>query len=86
VLIVHTIIYKGVLVNLKKEGLPKKNISSREILQILSEDGWYIVRIEGDHYQLKHPVKKGLVTVKHPTKTLDKKLIHWIYQQAGLHN
>lgn len=71
---------------MKERELPKKNISSREMLQILFADGWYIVRIEGDHYQLKHHTKQGLVTVKHPTKTLDKKLIHWIYQQAGFGN
>ncbi len=35
----------------------------REIIELLEEDGWYIVAIEGSHRQFKHPVKRGKVTV-----------------------
>ncbi|WP_196595444.1 MULTISPECIES: type II toxin-antitoxin system HicA family toxin [Pectinatus] len=61
-----------------------KGYSSREILKILLADGWYIVRTRGDHRQLKHPTKKGLVTVQHPKKDLDPKVIKSILKQAGL--
>lgn len=61
-----------------------KSYSSREILQILIADGWYIARTRGDHHQLKHPVKKGLTTVQHPKKDLDPKVVRSIFKQAGL--
>ncbi len=61
-----------------------KGYSSREILKMLLADGWYIVRTRGDHRQLKHPTKKGLVTVQHPKKDLDPKVIKSILKQAGL--
>lgn len=35
----------------------------RDILRILKEDGWVLVRIKGSHHFLKHPVKKNGVTV-----------------------
>lgn len=47
-------------------------------------DGWYVVRVRGDHHQLKHSTKKGLVTIQHPKKDLDPKVIKSILKQAGL--
>ncbi len=35
----------------------------RNILKLLAEDGWKVVRTRGSHQQMKHPVKKGTVTV-----------------------
>lgn len=61
-----------------------KSYSSREVMQILKDDGWYIVNTEGSHYQLKHPTKKGRVTVIHPTKDYDIKTLKTIFKQAGL--
>jgi len=61
-----------------------KPCSSKEILKRLREDGWEIVRTRGDHYQLKHPYKKGLVTVPHPKKDLPPGTIKSILKQAGL--
>ena len=46
--------------------------SSKEVLRLLHEDGWYEVDKEGSHLQLKHPNKLGKVTVIHPTKDLKK--------------
>ena len=34
-----------------------------EIIKIIEEDGWYIVRQRGSHRQYKHRFKKGLVTI-----------------------
>jgi len=61
-----------------------KSYSSRKILQILFDDGWYIVRTRGDHHQLKHPTKPGLTTVQYPPKNFDPKVVHSILKQAGL--
>ncbi len=38
-------------------------MTSKEILKILHTDGWREVAQKGSHRQLKHPVKKGKVTV-----------------------
>ena len=35
----------------------------RDILKLLADDGWTVVRTRGSHRQLKHPMKKGTVTV-----------------------
>ena len=58
--------------------------SSKEILQLLHDDGWYEVDKEGSHLQLKHPNKLGKVTVIHPTKDLKKTTYFSILKQAGL--
>lgn len=61
-----------------------KSYSSREILKILGNDGWYIVRVKGDHHQFKHNSKKGTVTVPHPKKNIPVKTVKSIFKQAGV--
>lgn len=62
----------------------KKSYSSREVIKILKENGWYLARVDGDHYQFKHPTIRQLVTVQHPVKDLDIKNIKSIERQSGL--
>ena len=33
----------------------------RDIIKLLTSDGWYLVAQKGSHQQFKHPVKKGKV-------------------------
>ena len=61
-----------------------KSYSSSEIIRLLKEDGWYHVRTHGDHWQYKHAVKKGTVTVTHPKKDLNKDDLKSIERQSGL--
>ncbi len=35
----------------------------RDMLRVLKDDGWVVVRTRGSHRQLKHAVKSGTVTV-----------------------
>jgi predicted RNA binding protein YcfA (HicA-like mRNA interferase family) len=35
----------------------------REVLRVLHQDGWQVVRTTGSHRQLRHPVKPGTVTI-----------------------
>lgn len=35
----------------------------KEIIKIIENDGWFIVRQKGSHRQYKHPTKQGLVTI-----------------------
>lgn len=61
-----------------------KSYSSKEIIQILAEDGWYHVATEGDHHHFKHPTQKGKVTVTHPKKDVPIKTVKSIFKQAGI--
>jgi predicted RNA binding protein YcfA (HicA-like mRNA interferase family) len=62
----------------------KLTLSSIEILQKLSNDGWIIKNQRGSHVQLIHPIKKGKITIPHPKKDLPKKTVKSILKQAGL--
>lgn len=59
-------------------------MKSRDVISMLEEDGWFLVRVKGDHHQFKHPTKPGLVTVAHPTKDVPKGTLNSIKKQAGL--
>lgn len=61
-----------------------KSYSSSEVIKMLKDDGWYLDRIKGDHYQYKHADKKGTVTVQHPVKDLDKNVLKSIERQSGI--
>lgn len=59
--------------------------SSREVIKIITADGWYEIKANGgSHRQFKHPTKKGRVTVPHPKKDLDELTVKSIMRQAGL--
>ena len=59
-------------------------MDSRELLRVLKDDGWEVVATKGSHHQLKHPIKKGRVTLPHPKKDLPIGTIRSIKRQAGL--
>ncbi len=61
-----------------------KRYKVSEVLKMLKADGWYLSSQKGSHRQLKHPVKKGKVTVnKRPNETLDQEILNSIFKQAG---
>ncbi len=61
-----------------------KRYKVREILNLLKEDGWYMARQKGSHRQLKHPLKKGTVTVAgKPSEVIPQKNLNSIFKQAG---
>lgn len=59
-------------------------MSSKDLMKLLKQNGWYLDRVKGSHYQFKHPTKKGLVTLPHPRKNLPQKTVESIFRQAGL--
>jgi len=61
-----------------------KVYTSREIIQLLKQDGWREVRVTGSHHHFKHAEKKGIVTVPHPKKQIGKGLLNSILKQAKL--
>ena len=63
----------------------RRALKVREIVRIIEEDGWYLVRTRGSHRQFKHSVKSGLVTVAgHPNDDLAPGTVNNILKQAGL--
>lgn len=61
-----------------------KSYSSRELIKILKNDGWYEVGCMGDHHQFKHPTKKGRVTITHPVKDIPVGTLKSISKQANI--
>ncbi|MBK8159101.1 MAG: type II toxin-antitoxin system HicA family toxin [Rhodospirillaceae bacterium] len=61
-----------------------KIYSSRELIKLLTADGWQHVRTTGDHHHFQHPTKVGTVTVPHPKKTLKRGTQNAILKAAGL--
>lgn len=61
-----------------------KSYSSKEIIKIIQQDGWYEVRVDGSHHHFRHNKKKGTTTVPHPKKDLPEKTIKSIFKQAGI--
>jgi predicted RNA binding protein YcfA (HicA-like mRNA interferase family) len=56
----------------------------REVIKLLRSDGWFVYEQNGSHLQLKHPVKKGRVTVPNHTGDLKAGTLHSVLKQAGL--
>lgn len=57
----------------------------RDIIRILTEDGWYLDRIRGSHRQFKHPSKKGTVTVVGKESIdMEAGLQHNVFKQAQI--
>ena len=57
----------------------------RDILRLLTEDGWYLDRVRGSHHQYKHPIKREVVTVAgQPGDDVPRPMVNSILKQAGL--
>jgi predicted RNA binding protein YcfA (HicA-like mRNA interferase family) len=57
----------------------------REVIKLIEKDGWYLMRVKGDHRQYKHPSKKGLVTISgHFNEDIAKGTLNSMLKQAGL--
>jgi predicted RNA binding protein YcfA (HicA-like mRNA interferase family) len=58
--------------------------SSRDVIRLLTRDGWYEVGQTGSHKHFKHPTKKGKVTVPHPKRSLPLGTLRSIEKQSGV--
>lgn len=62
-----------------------KTVKISTILSVLKRDGWEVVRQKGSHRQLKHPNKKGTVTVNgKPSDDVCGFLLRSIQEQADV--
>ncbi len=56
-----------------------------ELLRLLKSDGWFVVRQEGSHMMMRHPVKKGqLVVPNHGSKDVKKGLLAVLLKMADI--
>lgn len=58
-------------------------MSSSDVIGLLEQDGWQLVRTKGSHWQFKHPDRPDRVTVPHPKKDLSLGTIRSIECQSG---
>jgi predicted RNA binding protein YcfA (HicA-like mRNA interferase family) len=57
----------------------------RAVLRLLKDDGWVEIARRGSHRQLKHPRKKGRVTLPgKPSDELAPGTLNSIFKQASL--
>ena len=57
----------------------------KDIIKMLEDNGWLLVRTRGSHKQYKHFTKKGLVTIAGKSSDeLAKGTLNSILKQAGL--
>ncbi|MCD5407135.1 MAG: type II toxin-antitoxin system HicA family toxin [Desulfotomaculum sp.] len=56
----------------------------KELIKKLKAEGWYIDRIQGSHYILKHPNKLGRPVIPYHNKDLKSGTLNNILKQAGL--
>ncbi|MDH4218560.1 MAG: type II toxin-antitoxin system HicA family toxin [Nitrospirota bacterium] len=57
----------------------------KEVIKIVEQDGWFMVRRRGSHRQFKHNNKQGIITIAgHPNDDLAKGTLNSILKQASL--
>ncbi|MGE0405683.1 MAG: type II toxin-antitoxin system HicA family toxin [Candidatus Korobacteraceae bacterium] len=60
-------------------------MKTRDVIKLVEEDGWRLLRTRGSHRQYGHSVKKGLVTIAgHPSDEMPRKTLRSVLRQAGL--
>jgi predicted RNA binding protein YcfA (HicA-like mRNA interferase family) len=60
-------------------------VKFREVLQLLQDDGWFLVTQRGSHQQFRHPTKPGKVTVAgKPGLDVPHRTLRSILKQSGL--
>ena len=58
--------------------------SSKELIRIITKDGWYLIGAKGSHHKFRHPFKPGLVVVPHPSKNVHPGTASQILKIAGI--
>jgi predicted RNA binding protein YcfA (HicA-like mRNA interferase family) len=60
-------------------------VKVREVIRLIEQDGWYVVRQRGSHRQFKHHQKRGVVTIAgHPGVDMPRGTLNSVLKQAGL--
>jgi predicted RNA binding protein YcfA (HicA-like mRNA interferase family) len=57
----------------------------RDVIKLVENNGWRLVRTKGSHRQFRHPSEPGTVTVAgHPSLDIPPGTLNSILKQAGL--
>ena len=65
--------------------LPSARVKVREVIKLLEDDGWQLIRTRGSHRQFRHSSKPGTVTVAgKPSLDVPVGTLGSILKQAGL--
>ena len=57
----------------------------RDLIRMIEDDGWCLMRTRGSHRQYKHPKKKGSVTISgKPNDDIAPGTLNSVLKQAGL--
>lgn len=57
----------------------------RQLIKLLQDDEWFLVRVRGSHRQFKHPTKPGTGTVAgKPSTDVRPGTLNSVLRQAGL--
>jgi len=60
-------------------------VKVRDVIRLIEQDGWYLVRTRGSHRQFHHATKTGTVTVAgHAGIDMPKGTLNSVLKQAGL--
>lgn len=60
-------------------------VKVRDVLSLITADGWYLIATVGSHQQYKHPTKPGRVTIAgHPGDDMKTGTLNSVLKQAGL--
>lgn len=59
-------------------------MKSGELIKLLEDDGWVLVRINGSHHHFKKEGNPFLITISHPTKDLSIGQVKDAKQKSGL--
>jgi predicted RNA binding protein YcfA (HicA-like mRNA interferase family) len=58
-------------------------MNGKQVIKVLKEDGWEVVRVNGSHHRLAKGSKRTTVPV-HGAKDLDTKTLSVIEKQTGV--
>ena len=61
-----------------------QEVKSADLVKLIKADGWFLVHVVGSHYQFRHAIKLGKVTVPHPKKDLPLPKVRSILKQPSL--
>ena len=60
-------------------------VKVKELLAMVQDDGWHLVRQKGSHRQFRHPSKSGTVTISgKPSVEVPPGTLNNVLKQAGL--
>jgi len=59
-------------------------LNFKELERKIKADGWSLVDVNGSHYQYRHPVKLGKVTIPRHKGDLKRSTAESVLMQAGL--